>query len=172
MKRRLSIARALIASPTILMLDEPTTGLDPQARHLLWDALQRLKRGGTTIVLTTHYMDEAERCHRLAILDRGVKVADGTPQQLQADTGMHIVEVIANDPYAAQEAINARAEIASVTQLGVRLRVLIPERVSAPVQVVEDALAHKGVTGSAQTVTPSLEDVFVAVTMKPEEKLS
>ena len=171
-KQRLALACAVLHRPQLLLLDEPTSAVDPQSRRDFWANLFRLAETGTTIMVSTHYMDEAERCHRLAILDRGVKVADGTPQQLQADTGMHIVEVIANDPYAAQEAINARAEIASVTQLGVRLRVLIPERVSAPVQVVEDALAHKGVTGSAQTVTPSLEDVFVAVTMKPEEKLS
>lgn len=83
MKRRLSIARSLIASPRILMLDEPTTGLDPQARHLLWDALQRLKRSGTTIVLTTHYMDEAEQlCDRLVVMDQAKIVAEGSPRQL------------------------------------------------------------------------------------------
>jgi lipooligosaccharide transport system ATP-binding protein len=83
MKRRLSIARSLIANPRILMLDEPTTGLDPQARHLLWDALQRLKRGGTTIVLTTHYMDEAEQlCDRLVVMDQAKIVAEGSPRQL------------------------------------------------------------------------------------------
>ncbi|NQW55538.1 MAG: ABC transporter ATP-binding protein [Chloroflexi bacterium] len=83
MKRRLSIARSLIASPRVLMLDEPTTGLDPQARHLLWDALQRLKRGGTTIVLTTHYMDEAEQlCDRLVVMDQAKIVAEGSPRQL------------------------------------------------------------------------------------------
>ena len=86
MKRRLSIARSLIASPRILMLDEPTTGLDPQARHLLWDALQRLKRGGTTIVLTTHYMDEAEQlCDRLVVMDQAKIVAEGSPRQLIAE---------------------------------------------------------------------------------------
>jgi len=83
MKRRLSIARSLIAAPRILMLDEPTTGLDPQARHLLWDALQRLKRAGTTIVLTTHYMDEAEQlCDRLVVMDQAKIVAEGSPREL------------------------------------------------------------------------------------------
>ncbi|MFZ9972099.1 MAG: ABC transporter ATP-binding protein, partial [Candidatus Limnocylindrus sp.] len=83
MKRRLSIARSLINAPRILMLDEPTTGLDPQARHLLWDALQRLKRAGTTIVLTTHYMDEAEQlCDRLVVMDQAKIVAEGSPRQL------------------------------------------------------------------------------------------
>jgi lipooligosaccharide transport system ATP-binding protein len=83
MKRRLSIARSLINAPRVLMLDEPTTGLDPQARHLLWDALQRLKRAGTTIVLTTHYMDEAEQlCDRLVVMDQAKIVAEGSPRQL------------------------------------------------------------------------------------------
>ncbi|MEY4388338.1 MAG: hypothetical protein RLZZ432_57 [Chloroflexota bacterium] len=83
MKRRLSIARSLIAGPRILMLDEPTTGLDPQARHLLWDLLQRLKRTGTTIVLTTHYMDEAEQlCDRLVVMDDAKIVAEGSPREL------------------------------------------------------------------------------------------
>jgi ABC-2 type transport system ATP-binding protein len=115
-------------------------------------------------------MDEAERCHRLAILDRGVKVADGTPQELQAATGMHIIEVVADDPYAAQAAIDGQIEIASVTQLGVRLRVLIPERHNDPVDIVRRALASKNVSGDTQIATPSLEDVFVAVTMKPEDR--
>jgi ABC-2 type transport system ATP-binding protein len=114
-------------------------------------------------------MDEAERCHRLAILDRGVKVADGTPQELQAATGMHILEVNAEDPYAAQFAIDDRPEVVSVTQLGVRLRVLIPEHYDSPVNIVSKALADKNVAGDVQLATPSLEDVFVAVTMKSPE---
>ena len=83
MKRRLTIARALINEPEILLLDEPTTGLDPQARHVLWDRLFRLKRSGVTLVLTTHYMDEAEQlCDRLVVMDNGRVVAEGSPRQL------------------------------------------------------------------------------------------
>ena len=83
MKRRLTIARALINEPEILLLDEPTTGLDPQARHVLWDRLFRLKRSGVTLVLTTHYMDEAEQlCDRLVVMDNGRVVAAGSPRQL------------------------------------------------------------------------------------------
>ena len=83
MKRRLTIARSLINSPEILLLDEPTTGLDPQARHVLWDRLFRLKRSGVTLVLTTHYMDEAEQlCDRLVVMDHGKIVAEGSPRQL------------------------------------------------------------------------------------------
>ena len=83
MKRRLTIARSLINEPTVLLLDEPTTGLDPQARHLLWDRLYRLKQRGVTLVLTTHYMDEAEQlCDRLVVMDKARIVAEGSPREL------------------------------------------------------------------------------------------
>src|SRR5437660_4022211 len=86
MKRRLTIARALINQPEVLLLDEPTTGLDPQARHMLWERLYRLKQNGVTLVLTTHYMDEAEQlCDRLVIMDRGRIVAEGAPSDLAAE---------------------------------------------------------------------------------------
>ena len=83
MKRRLTIARSLINEPDLLLLDEPTTGLDPQARHLLWDRLYRLKQRGVTLVLTTHYMDEAEQlCDRLVVMDKAKIAAEGTPREL------------------------------------------------------------------------------------------
>lgn len=85
MRRRLSLARALINDPALLLLDEPTTGLDPQARHLMWERLQRLLQQGKSILLTTHFMDEAERlCHRLVIIDHGRKIAEGHPRELIA----------------------------------------------------------------------------------------
>ena len=169
-KQRLALACAVLHHPELLLLDEPTSAVDPQSRRDFWANLFRLAQTGTTIMVSTHYMDEAERCHRLAILDRGVKVADGTPQELQAATGMHILEVIAEDPYAAQAAIDKRAEIASVTQLGVRLRILIPQRYDSPIDIVRDALAGDNISGETQMATPSLEDVFVAVTMKSEDR--
>jgi ABC-2 type transport system ATP-binding protein len=168
-KQRLALACAVLHHPELLLLDEPTSAVDPQSRRDFWAILFRLAQTGTTILVSTHYMDEAERCHRLAILDRGVKVADGTPAELQAATGMHVLEVIADDPYAAQAAIDACPEIASVTQLGIRLRVLIPLRFPNPLDIVRSALADKGVSGKTETASASLEDVFVAVTMKPED---
>jgi ABC-2 type transport system ATP-binding protein len=168
-KQRLGLACAVLHHPELLLLDEPTSAVDPQSRRDFWANLFRLAQTGTTILVSTHYMDEAERCHRLAILDHGVKVADGTPQELQSNTGMHVLEVIADDPYAAQIAIDERPEIASVTQLGVRLRVLIPDRHNNPIEIVESALADRGVSGDTHTAAATLEDVFVAVTMKPGE---
>lgn len=164
-KQRLALACAVLHRPDLLLLDEPTSAVDPQSRRDFWANLFRLAEAGTTIMVSTHYMDEAERCHRLAILDHGVKVADGTPRELQARTGMHIVEVNAADPYAAQAALAGRAEIASVTQLGVRLRVLIPESIDEPLKLVDAALAANGIRAQLDLTPPTLEDVFVAVTM-------
>ena len=110
MKRRLSLARALINNPDLLLLDEPTTGLDPQARHLMWERLQMLVTGGKSILLTTHFMDEAERlCHRLLVLDHGRKIAEGRPRELIAEhLEPEVVEVygpgartLIGDPLAA-----------------------------------------------------------------------
>jgi ABC-2 type transport system ATP-binding protein len=170
-KQRLALACAVLHHPDLLLLDEPTSAVDPQSRRDFWSNLFRLAEGGTTIMVSTHYMDEAERCHRLAILDRGVKVADGTPQELQASTGMHTVEVTADDPYHAQKALDCAEHIRSVTQLGMRLRVLIPEQFLEPVDLVQQHLDEHGVTADVRLTTASLEDVFVAVTMKPEERL-
>jgi len=169
-KQRLALSCAVLHRPELLLLDEPTSAVDPQSRRDFWANLFRLAEDGTTIMVSTHYMDEAERCHRLAILDRGVKVADGTPQHLQASTGMHVIEVVAEDPYAAQAAIHDLSEVASVTQLGVRLRVLIPDRHDQPLHIVESALAQAGVAAESSIASASLEDVFVAVTMSPEER--
>jgi len=98
MKRRLTLARALINDPQLLVLDEPTTGLDPQARHLIWERLRRLTQEGKTLLLTTHFMEEAERlCHRLAIMDRGRLIAIGSPRELIAEhIEPHVVEVHGN----------------------------------------------------------------------------
>ncbi|HEY5641551.1 MAG TPA: ABC transporter ATP-binding protein [Woeseiaceae bacterium] len=169
-KQRLALACAVLHHPELLLLDEPTSAVDPQSRRDFWANLFRLAEGGTTILVSTHYMDEAERCHRLAILDRGVKVADGTPRELQAATGMHIVEVIADDPYSAQNALHGLPEVASVTQLGVRLRVLVPARHAEPIDIIERALRAHQVSAQASLSAATLEDVFVAVTMPPAER--
>ena len=169
-RQRLALACAVLHKPELLLLDEPTSAVDPQSRRDFWANLFRLADDGTTILVSTHYMDEAERCHRLAILDHGVKVADGAPRELQQSTGMNIIEVLADDPYHAQEAISTMSEVASVTQLGVRLRVLIPESVSNALGLVEDALASHNIDADTHLSGASLEDVFVAVTLKPERK--
>lgn len=169
-RQRLALACAVLHHPDLLLLDEPTSAVDPQSRRDFWGNLFRLAGDGTTILVSTHYMDEAERCHRLAILDHGVKVADGTPRDLQNTTGMHVVEVTADDPYAAQLAIHELGEVASVTQLGVRLRVLIPESYESPVRIVDEKLAAEQIDATVTITDATLEDVFVAVTLNPEQK--
>ncbi|MDB5847854.1 MAG: nodulation factor transporter ATP-binding protein NodI [Rhodoferax sp.] len=125
MKRRLSLARALVNDPQLLLLDEPTTGLDPQARHLMWERLQRLLQQGKSILLTTHFMDEAERlCSRLLVLDHGKKIAEGRPRDLiEQHLEPDVVEVygqgalaLANDPaHAELRALAARVEVSGET---------------------------------------------------------
>ena len=169
-KQRLALACAVLHHPELLLLDEPTSAVDPQSRRDFWANLFRLAEGGTTILVSTHYMDEAERCHRLAILDRGVKVADGTPQHLQQTTGMQVVEVVADNPYAAQAALADAPGVASVTQLGVRLRVLMPEDVADAADTIRRLLESKSVSARTSITAPTLEDVFVAATMKPLDR--
>ena len=165
-KQRLALACAVLHRPQLLLLDEPTSAVDPSSRRDFWAKLFQLANSGTTILVSTHYMDEAERCHRLAILDHGAKVADGTPKDLQASTGMSIVEVVANDPYAAQIALEGEASVVSVTQLGIRLRVLIPVGHPDPLKIIDSCLDRTGLTAVTKIVPASLEDVFVAVTQK------
>lgn len=163
-KQRLALACAVLHRPKLLLLDEPTSAVDPRSRRDFWSKLFELADTGTTILVSTHYMDEAERCHRLAILDRGAKVADGPPSDLKQETGMTIVEVVADDPYGAGKRLEKMPDVVSVTQLGVRLRVLLPEDTENPLERVRETLEDADESYEAQVVPASLEDVFVAVT--------
>ncbi len=165
-KQRLALACAVLNKPKLLLLDEPTSAVDPKSRRDFWAKLFALADSGTTILVSTHYMDEAERCHRLAILDFGRKVADGSPASLQASTGMSVIEILAKDTQAAQIELGELPEVASITQLGIRLRVLIPETVSDPLGLVDRVLATTRLDASTELVAASLEDVFVAATLE------
>ncbi|MCJ7556684.1 MAG: ABC transporter ATP-binding protein [Gammaproteobacteria bacterium] len=169
-KQRLALACAVLHKPELLLLDEPTSAVDPRNRRDFWAQLFELADAGTTILVSTHYMDEAERCHRLAILHHGVKVADGAPGDLQAATGMWVIEVLADSPRQANQVLMARKEVVSVTQLGVRLRVLIPESQADPKQLVQSCLDSNAIAASVNLVPASLEDVFVASTLQPGSK--
>jgi ABC-2 type transport system ATP-binding protein len=165
-RQRLALACAVLHKPELLLLDEPTSAVDPKSRRDFWAKLFELAHEGTTILVSTHYMDEAERCHRLAILDRGNKVADGSPVELQANTGMNIIEVIAADPVVAQAALSELTEITSITQLGVRLRILVPQTVGNPLGLIKSRLQQQRIDAETSIVPASLEDVFVAVTQR------
>ncbi len=168
-KQRLALACAVLNKPRLLLLDEPTSAVDPKSRRDFWAKLFALADAGTTIMVSTHYMDEAERCHRLAILDHGRKVADGSPAELQAATGMSIIEVLTNDTQAAQRELGRLHEVASITQLGIRLRVLIPESIDNPLSLVDQVLTTANLQASSELVPASLEDVFVAATLKDDD---
>jgi lipooligosaccharide transport system ATP-binding protein len=162
MKRRLTIARSLVSEPDLLILDEPTTGLDPQARHLLWDRLYRLKQDGVTLVITTHYMDEAEQlCDRLAVMDRGHFAAEGTPRQLI-------------DRYSTKEVVELRFRSGEHEEVAERLRDIVdraevlPDRLLLYTADGDGTLArvHElGLTPESSLVRRStLEDVFLRLT--------
>jgi ABC-2 type transport system ATP-binding protein len=163
-KQRLSLAAATLHEPELLFLDEPTSAVDPQSRRDFWENLFRLVDAGTTILVSTHYMDEAERCHRLAILDHGMVRAEGTPQRLMADMAATVIEVQARDYRQVRQALHALPEVLSVAQIGARLRVLLYREARAPDGVVRDALHRAGVTAEVGIAKPSLEDVFVTAT--------
>ncbi len=162
-RQRLALAGAVLHRPELLLLDEPTSAVDPKSRRDFWARLFELSVGGTTILVSTHYMDEAERCHRLAILDRGMKVADDAPLTLQENIGMSVIE-IRGEPDRARELLHDLPFTASVTQLGTRLRVLVPRDVPAPLHAVQAALADAGIDADSRLTGASLEDVFVAAT--------
>ncbi|MEV5717863.1 ABC transporter ATP-binding protein [Amycolatopsis mediterranei] len=162
MKRRLTIARSLVNDPELLLLDEPTTGLDPQARHLLWDRLFRLKAQGTTLIVTTHYMDEAEQlCDRLLVMDHGRVAAEGSPAELiRRYSTREVVEL----RFAPGEQVAAAQQVEGLAE---RVEIL-PDRVLLYSDDGEDALEHahsRGVRPLSSLVRrSSLEDVFLRLT--------
>jgi lipooligosaccharide transport system ATP-binding protein len=170
MKRRLTIARSLINEPTLLLLDEPTTGLDPQARHLLWDRLYRLKLRGTTLVLTTHYMDEAEQlCDRLVVMDKARIVAEGSPRELIARYSSREVLELRFAPDAA-DGLDGQDDGSAARLLdGLAERIEhLPDRVLVYADDGEAAAeeAHRRGLRPASVLVrrSSLEDVFLRLT--------
>ncbi|MHA6795863.1 ABC transporter ATP-binding protein [Pseudonocardia bannensis] len=161
MKRRLTIARSLVNDPELLLLDEPTTGLDPQARHLLWDRLYRLKRDGVTQIITTHYMDEAEQlCDRLVVMDGGVIVAEGSPTELIERYSTREVLELRFTPEARPEAGVLEPLVDRVEELPDRFLLYTADGERAQAE-----LARAGLTPlSALVRRSSLEDVFLRLT--------
>jgi lipooligosaccharide transport system ATP-binding protein len=162
MKRRVTIARALINEPELLLLDEPTTGLDPQARHVLWDRLYRLKQRGVTLVLTTHYMDEAEQlCDRLVVMDQGRIVAQGSPRELIQQHSTREVLELRYGPGQNEEQAN------NLNGLGERVEVL-PDRVLVYADdgeaILREVHERNAMPVASLVRRSSLEDVFLALT--------
>lgn len=164
-RQRLALAAATLHRPELLLLDEPTSAVDPQSRRDFWDSLFDLAGRGTTILVSTHYMDEAERCHRLAILDHGRLAAEGAPRELMRGLEGDVVEVTVDDSLQARHVLEPLPAVISITQLGTRLRVLV-DRVPGvdPAAQLSEALAGAGLAAEVERVVASLEDVFVAAT--------
>jgi ABC-2 type transport system ATP-binding protein len=169
-KQRLALAAAVLHAPDLLLLDEPTSAVDPQSRREFWDSLFDLVDGGTTILVSTHYMDEAERCHRLAILDHGRLVADGSPQELMDQLpGVALLVECAN-ARKAQAALNGFPGVIAMAQIGAHLRVLT-EGGDARASVA-NKLHESGIEARVAQTSPNLEDVFVAATRRPERDVA
>ncbi|WP_120510362.1 ABC transporter ATP-binding protein [Photobacterium salinisoli] len=162
-KQRLALAAAVMHKPDLLFLDEPTSAVDPQSRRDFWEQLFDLSDAGTTILVTTHYMDEAERCHGLAIMEAGEIKADGPPDTLMKQMGVSVVEIKAPGLRQIKDSLLAIPAVVSAAQLGIRLRVLVRAEESDPVAWLKrqvPALAQ----AELDVVRPSLEDVFVTST--------
>ncbi|EGR1142671.1 TPA: ABC transporter ATP-binding protein [Vibrio parahaemolyticus] len=164
-KQRLSLAAATMHKPELLFLDEPTSAVDPENRRDFWEQLFDLCDQGMTILVTTHYMDEAERCHRLAIMESGEIRADGEPEQLMEQMGVNIIEVKADKLRELKEKLIQRDEVRSAAQLGIRLRILIHQHVEQPIEWLKQTFPELQ-NAEMNHARPSLEDVFVSVTGK------
>ena len=166
-KQRLALAGAVIHSPELLFLDEPTSAVDPESRRDFWEKLFELADAGTTILVSTHYMDEAERCHRLAILDRGVLVADGSPAELTGAIAGRTLAVHSNTPRRARRALMEVPGVISAAQVGNTLRVLTSEN-GGIIDRLSKVLTDAGLHGEIALAEPNLEDVFVSATRSRE----
>ena len=162
-KRRLALAAATIHKPKLLLLDEPTSEVDPNTRRDFWDALFDMCQEGATILVTTHLMDEAERCHHLAIIDEGVKVADGTPHGLKEEIPARIIEVTGDSLTPVKDFLAERSEIISSTQVGLSLRVMIENDVLEPTAHLRSILPGAELL-TIEEAQPTIEDVFVMAT--------
>ena len=167
MKQKLALACTLIHTPELLVLDEPTTGVDPVSRRDFWRILSRLLRSGLTILLTTPYLDEAERCARVALMDRGRILVDDAPQRLRDGFKGAMVELLASPKGRARELLGAASEVSDVEVFGERLHVTLPSTESGDAARAATDLAHRltaagVVVESSRAILPTLEDVFIA----------
>jgi ABC-2 type transport system ATP-binding protein len=165
-KQRLALAAATLHAPELLLLDEPTSAVDPQSRRDFWERLFALAEAGATILVSTHYMDEAERCHGLAIIADGRVVAEGTPRDLMAGVDADVFEIEGADGSEAPRVLRELPWVHGVTQLGIRLRVLADRSVKDSAEQLRALLARHRIEARIERTDASLEDVFVVATRK------
>ncbi|MGH8136413.1 MAG: ATP-binding cassette domain-containing protein [Steroidobacteraceae bacterium] len=164
-RQRLALAAVTLHDPELLLLDEPTSAVDPQNRRDFWENLFALVAAGTTILVSTHYMDEAERCHRLAILDCGRIAAEGEPKQLAREIDATVIEIECADLTAVRRVLAAVPAVRSIAQLGNRLHVLVHRDAVDPEHELRGLLAGQCPDARVERVSATLEDVFVAATL-------
>lgn len=162
-KQRLALACAVMHKPKLLFLDEPTSAVDPENRREFWEQLFDLCDQGVTILVSTHYMDEAERCHKLAILENGMKRADDSPAQLMANMPANVIEVSTDNLRQLKQQLVALPEVVSASQLGAHLRVLLNKSIADPIAFLRQSHIMPSQT-AMHLVRASLEDVFVLST--------
>lgn len=168
-RQRLSLAAAMIHGPEMLILDEPTSGVDPLARRAFWDLIDELAAGGTTVLVSTHYMEEAEHCHRLIVMNRGRRIAEGSPAELRTAMDAPIYEIETDDAPRAVEVLQHVPGVAEAAMFGRTVHVVSedaarPEDATRLEHAIPAALARSGLACTrVRRVEPSLEDVFVAL---------
>jgi ABC-2 type transport system ATP-binding protein len=169
-KQRLALVCSTIHEPPLLFLDEPTAGVDPVSRRQFWDLIHRLSSEGTTILVTTHYMDEAERCHRLAFIFRGSLLDIGTPADVVARRKLRVAAFEVERPTAAADLLRARPEVDEVAHFGAVLRVTTRAGVD-PSAFVREVLAERGIAvRTVEEARPDVEDAFVAMVHDDERR--
>ena len=163
-RQRLALAAATLHNPELLFLDEPTSAVDPESRREFWDHLFEMVDQGTTVLVSTHFMDEAERCHRLAIMNQGRLVADGIPDDLMQNVGAAVIQVESERSRAVRDAILGDRSIWHVAQLGNRLHALVDPSLDDPESVVSDLIGSVDAGAGVSRINANLEDVFVMAT--------
>jgi ABC-2 type transport system ATP-binding protein len=163
LKQRLALGSAVLHEPPVLFLDEPTSGVDPLARRAFWDLISDLAEAGTTVLVTTHYMEEAEHCHRLALMNRGRLVALDSPAALEASLEARILEVRSDDPARTAALLGGLEGIEDATMVGRAVHVVAADEPAARAQIAE-VLEREGIdVRGVDRVRPTLEDVFVSL---------
>ncbi|MGC9970109.1 MAG: ATP-binding cassette domain-containing protein [Bryobacteraceae bacterium] len=170
-KQRLALGCAILHQPAILFLDEPTSGVDPIARRGFWDLIYQLSEAGHTVFVSTHYMDEAEYCHRLALMYRGKIVALGAPEELKRSlTSHHLMDLESSDPLESMKALEATPGILDVAVFGGGLHVTVDDPLPAAPRI-RQALSSRGIAiRRLEPIQPSMEDVFVAMIEQEERR--
>jgi ABC-2 type transport system ATP-binding protein len=163
-KQRLALAAAVLHEPELVFLDEPTSAVDPESRRDFWEALFDLVAADMTVLVSTHFMDEAERCHELAILDRGRLKVAGPPAALIEAVPANVLLVECAAPRAARQILAAHSGVVGIAQIGTRLRVMVARDVADPMAETLDTLGSNGVDARVEPTAANLEDVFIAFT--------